>query len=114
MNFKQHCKETYQFFFLQNSNTSLIVVPGPFVVGTICGRDLLWYRDLMWSGPYVDLPCFVGGTGAVSDKLALAKKLAEKIQMRNKDETQQAAENFLNKGIVLFHSSISIYVLDWL
>ena len=36
----------------------------------------------------------------MSDKLALAKKLAEKIQMRNKDETQQAAENFLNKGII--------------
>lgn len=37
-------------------------------------------------------------TGAVSDKLELAKKLAQKIQMKQKDETQQAAENFLNKG----------------
>jgi len=38
------------------------------------------------------------GNAAVSDKLELAKKLAMKIQMKQKDETQQAAENFLNKG----------------
>ena len=33
------------------------------------------------------------------DKLELAKKLAQKIQMKQNDNaTQQAAENFLNKG----------------
>merc|ERR1719193_1233621 len=39
-----------------------------------------------------------GASGQASDKLELAKKLASKIQMKNKDSTQQAAEDFLNKG----------------
>jgi len=47
-----------------------------------------------------DTPAGTGtGTGAVLDKLELAKKLAQKIQMKQNDNaTQQAAENFLNKG----------------
>merc|ERR1719383_304148 len=39
-----------------------------------------------------------GASEKASDKLELAKKLASKIQLKSKDSTQQAAEDFLNKG----------------
>jgi len=39
-----------------------------------------------------------GAAGMPSDKLELAKKLAAQINLKSKDQTQQATEDFLNKG----------------
>jgi len=63
---------------------------------TVKNIDAATMANVVGNGPNAAKP---GEKGPTSDKLELAKKLASKIKLKDKDSmTQQATEDFLNKG----------------